>query len=604
MILEEVFFSILLYLAFLALQGHDVHSSAADHQHSGDSLQADVDGTPPGQVPIDMDFADIAVHDVGDGPGVDVLMDGVLQLLLQVLVAIDQILGQGVGVGLSLEQTVAFHGSLIIEAGLATGVVAGSTGVQNSSPQVGVIVNIGDSVADEVPLVDQDLGHQAVGAGALHSADLGEGGHQAAHTGIELVGVVLVSLESVLVSTQLDLTGSLLGHVGGHAAALSFLVVEGEVLGSGNQAVLQSADSEFHSGNAGQDGILGVVLTVTAVVSVTVGIQAGAPQDVDACEQGLFTNELTQLEVQLGVEGGSAQGSRAEHLGVPVAIGVSGGDSPGSIGGLGSSQVDGDTVTGVLSHVDFDSADGLSTGDGGATEGEVVHGLFQGHLIQQIVPLGIGVDQTLHVGDVDAVVLAPNDGGAVIGLLNVVVLTVQMIDQSLAGQGHVVVLLGIGAGPVLTGQVDNLTGLVVVPVGVGQLVGDSITGLGDGECLEGNDGLVNDQLVSLLGVAIVVHAVSDGLALGSQDVVQSVVSAVTNSEVVVACVKDVGLLAGLVEGGQVLQVDGDLNGLGSTGSDDAGLLEVHQLDSGLLDGALVGSLSVDLDGGLTGDCTK
>ena len=200
---------------------------------------------------------------------------------------------------------------------------------------------------------------------------------------------------------------------------------------------------------------------------------------------------------------------------------------------------------------------------------------------------------------------APDDVGGVITGLQLVVLTVQMIHQQLAGDGHIVVLLRPGSFPVGTGQVLDLTGLVVVPVGVGDLVGDGVAGLGDGESSLGDE--VLGDVLHVDSVIIAAHQLGGIHALSDHDGVQSLVCAVAGCEVVGTGIQDVGtggavsILVGHVVGSDILHIDLDIDNLGIAGLQHAGLLEVQQLDSRLLHAALiVGSLAVDLHGSLTG----
>ena len=186
-----------------------------------------------------------------------------------------------------------------------------------------------------------------------------------------------------------------------------------------------------------------------------------------------------------------------------------------------------------------------------------------------------------------------------------------MLQHQLGGS-QTFVGLGESADPILTGQHGDGTGLVIVPVGVIQLVGDFLTRAGHAEGV-GIHGAVGGGVVGplpgSLGVAVVGHAVSGGLALGSQDVVHRVMRAVADGEVVlVAVLHDVGLGLHVVVAGQVLQIHIDDHGGAFAGLEHLGHVVVQQLHSRLLNQVLavilgVGSLTVDLHIGLAGHLT-
>ncbi len=114
--------------------------------------------------------------------------------------------------------------------------------------------------------------------------------------------------------------------------------------------------------------------------------------------------------------------------------------------------------------------------------------------------------------------------------------------------------------------------------------------IGDGGAVGG--GGVGERVKLLLlpgkgqgGVAVGIHAavgVSHGVALGSQDIIYSVVSTVADGQVVGALVKNVGAVAVGVVGGQVALVHVDGESFGLAGRQNAGLAEAAEGDGSLL----------------------
>jgi len=320
-----------------------------------------------------------------------------------------------------------------------------------------------------------------------------------------------------------------------------------------------------------------------------VNVVAGAVQAGDVGFQAVVADDLADLGHDLGVEGGSHNVLRGEGGGGQLALVVAqqaGGQTLGAV-----------LVTGTGG---FHALDGHGPVEGVANQG--VH-LVEGHLIQQLVPLGIVVVQTDHVVQLDAVLGA--EGGHINALVvgRIVADVLQVLLEQL-GQGQLDGFGGQGAVPVRAAQPGHglLNALVQVGVGAGQLVGDggAVFAGGIGSGVEG----VLGPGVGQVGVAVGGHLAVGGLhgvALGSQNVVDSVVGIGGGGEVVVTGVEDVGAGAVGVVGSNVALVDGHGQRLGSARLDHAGLAEADQRNGRLLDAVFlvvvgVGALDIDLHG--------
>ena len=318
-------------------------------------------------------------------------------------------------------------------------------------------------------------------------------------------------------------------------------------------------------------------------------VVAGAVQAGDVGFQAVVADDLADLGHDLGVEGGSHNVLRGEGGGGQLALVV-------------AQQAGGQTLGTVLvtSAGGFHALDGHGPVEGVADQG--VH-LVEGHLIQQLVPLGIVVVQTDHVVQLDAVLGA--EGGHINALVvgRIVADVLQVLLEQL-GQGQLDGFGGQGAVPVRAAQPGHglLNALVQVGVGAGQLVGDggAVFAGGIGSGVEG----VLGPGVGQVGVAVSGHLAVGGLhsvALGSQNVVDSVVGIGGGGEVVVTGVEDVGASAVGVVGSDIALVDGHGQRLGSARLDHAGLAEADEGDSGLFHTVLLvvvgeGALDIDLHG--------
>ena len=341
--------------------------------------------------------------------------------------------------------------------------------------------------------------------------------------------------------------------------------------------------------HAGQEAVLRVVLEVTAAVGGAVDVVAGAVQAGDVGLQAVVADDLADLGHDLGVEGGSHNVLRGEGGGGQLALVV-------------AQQAGGQTLRAVL----VTGTGSLHALNGhGPVESiadQRVH-LIEGHLIQQLVPLGIVVVEADHVVQLDAVLGA--EGGHLNALVvgSVVADLLQILLQQL-GQGQLDGLGGQGAVPVRAAQPGDslINALIEVGVSAGQLVGDLGAVLAGG--VGGGIESVLGPSIGQVGVAVGSHlavGVLDRVALGSQNVVDSVVGIGGGGEVVVTGVKDIGAGTVGVVGSDVALVDGHGQRLGSARLDHTGLAEADQRNSGLLNAVLlvvvgVGALDIDLHG--------
>ena len=233
--------------------------------------------------------------------------------------------------------------------------------------------------------------------------------------------------------------------------------------------------------------------------------------------------------------------------------------------------------------------------------------LIEGQLIQQGLPLGI-VEVLADHGSEGQAVLGTQSGHLdAVGLGAVVLGKGQICSQRFVG-GQGSRLGGNRAGPVRAAHPGHAAGSIAALVGVGLIeqVGDgSAVGAG---CIGGGIQCLVGPLPDQRSIAVLGHAAigaGHGVALGSKDVVDSVVRIGSSGEVVVTGIQNVGLGVVCVVGAQLALLHCDGHILGSAGSQHIGLGKAAQLCSGLLDAVClivvgVGRLEVDLHGLLAG----
>ena len=347
---------------------------------------------------------------------------------------------------------------------------------------------------------------------------------------------------------------------------------------------LSSADGASH------ERVLRVVLEVTAGVSGAVHIDAGAVQAGVTHGQAVLADAPADLVDEVNIEGGSH-----DILGGVAHCGCTTGQGSGqtlrAVLVLGSSLADGGSGCGVVE-----------------AEGDGLDHLAVGQLVQQGIPLGIIKVLADHGSEGQAVLGAQSGHLDAVGLRAVVLGEGEARSQSLVG-GQLCGSGGDGAGPVGAAHPGHTAGGVAALVGVGLVkqVGDGGAGCAGGE--GGGVESVVGPLPDEVGAAVLGHAaigVLDGVALGSQDVVDCVVGIGGSGEVVVTGVHDVGLGVVRVVGAQLALRDRDGHVLRSAGRQHVGLCEAAQLSSSLLDAVClvvsgVGRLEVDLDGLLAGE---
>ena len=318
-------------------------------------------------------------------------------------------------------------------------------------------------------------------------------------------------------------------------------------------------------------------------------VDAGAIQTRVTHGQAVFANAAAHIVDQVNVEGG----------GHNVFGGV-------AHSGSAAGQCCGQALRAVFVF-GTGLADGFNSGSVVEAQGDGVDHLVEGQLIQQGIPLGIVIVGTDHGNQSQTIVSAQGGHFNAVSLAAVVTGESQVISQGLGCVQHNR-LGGEGGNPVGAAQPGNFARFAAALVGVCFIkqVGDGGAGFAGGV-----GGAVQSGVGPLVGqgnVAIGGHAaigVLNGVALGSQDVVHSVVCIGGSGEVVVASVNNIGLGVVGIIGAQLALVNGDVDSLGSAGSQDIGLGKAAQLSRSLLDAVGlvvigVGALEVQLNGFLAG----
>ena len=108
-------------------------------------------------------------------------MNGLFHGVLQVGIAQQYLGAYDAAIRLVGEQPAVRKGGTAIETSNATSIKAGRAGGQRGDVQIRVIINVGDGVTLEAPLVFQNFGHEDVAGGTFHTVDFAEGDHQAQH---------------------------------------------------------------------------------------------------------------------------------------------------------------------------------------------------------------------------------------------------------------------------------------------------------------------------------------------------------------------------------------------------------------------------------------
>ena len=230
---------------------------------------------------------------------------------------------------------------------------------------------VGDDRALKAPLVPQHVGHQTL-------VGPGPGGPQPVHGGHGRIGIALG--DGVLEALQEHLPDGLLVGEHGHAVAVGLLVVEGEVLHVGDDALLPGAPHLGGADLAGEEAVLGVVLEVPPAVGGAVDVHAGGVPARHPRVDGVLAHTETQAVDQLGVPGAGhhhlhrvGHGALATHQGA--------GDAGGAVLVLGGGQ-----------------ADAVHLDGGVAAQPHQPHSLFGGEGFRQFLPRGVAVVRPGEVG--------------------------------------------------------------------------------------------------------------------------------------------------------------------------------------------------------------
>ena len=153
---------------------------------------------------------------------------------------------------------------------------------------------VGDDGAVEAPLAEEDLLEQVLVLVGIGTVDQVVAGH-------DVLGIGL--LDHDLEAGEVDLAQRALIEHGVGRLAAGLLLVAGEVLGAGGEALVLDAAHVAGGHLAGEVGVLGDVLEVAAAERVALDAEAGAEDDVVVHGGGLLREGDADLLAQLGLPG-------------------------------------------------------------------------------------------------------------------------------------------------------------------------------------------------------------------------------------------------------------------------------------------------------------
>ena len=154
---------------------------------------------------------------------------------------------------------------------------------------------VGDDQAVEAPLLAQHLGQQPVVLGGVDAVDLVVGAHHRPRLG---------QRDHPLEGRQVDLAQRPLVDVGADPGPVGLLVVGGEVLQRGADALGLHADHERRTQLAGEPRVLGEVLEVAAAQRRALDVDTRPQEHRDVLGPGLPAERLPHLAHQVDVPRG------------------------------------------------------------------------------------------------------------------------------------------------------------------------------------------------------------------------------------------------------------------------------------------------------------
>ena len=347
-----------------------------------------------------------------------------------------------------------------------------------------------------------------------------------------------------------------------HRSTVAFLIVQSKVLHVSVDAVLLCACDGVCGHSTGQDTVLRVVLEVTACKSGAVDVHSRAIPAGSVHLIGHLADAVAEVVGQVLAPGHADEGSSREA----------------DRADAGEVVVDGRrAVTVVGAHL----ADAVHGCGLVAAEADGLLQVVDAHLIQQVIPLGIVVVHAAQVSQLEAVLCA---GGNVL-CVGVLVLLV-------AG-------LGVGEA-VLEASLDLIAHLIGSRSGNGLVVVCKAVCTGQiGDLAFGEIELVGrHDLVALALVGLVVNDVGgDSVGLG----IQNIVGVRVGADDVIASLQHIAAVVLVIIGSQILDRDGEVDGLALAGGKLAGLGEVQQVCGSLLNAAVgVRRIIIDLHDILAG----
>ena len=424
-------------------------------------------------------------------------------------------------------------------------VAAGADGQVDVHPAGVAHGRVGDDGAGKAPFVAQDVGQQGAAGAGPGVADVAVAGHDGGRAAL---------LDRQLKGFEINFADGLFVGPDAQRQAVGFLVVEGEVLDIGVDALAHAA-ADFGSGQlAGKQAVLGIILKVAAAEGGTVDVGAGGVQAGHMVGGGFRAQRLAEAFDKFLVPGRADDGLRGEAHALEVAGQAVDAGGAVQLGGGGF-------------------ADALGRRGGPAAVRDHIGHILDAQLLQQLLPLRIVVIEAGHILQRQAVV---GDGDGRVAV-------VDFVDRRFGKEGD-----GLGAG-FLVGRAGGGQG--AFPVGAGDIPFD-LAGRDVVELVDGGGAVAG---------AGVVGAVDDRLVHRVIAAVNDVVRVRHQLDLIVAGFQHIAAVFKVVVGGHVLDGKTDGHRLARARLQQAGLAKAGQHHMAFFDAALgVGGGVVDLHDVLAG----
>ena len=367
--------------------------------------------------------------------------------------------------------------------------------------------------------------------------------------------------ERLLEGFQIDFADSLLVREGADALTVGFLIVQCKMLDVADNTVILQTFHFLRGKFTGKEAILGIILKVTAGIRCAMDIDSRRISAYRFSTVPVLTHCGADFIHQVTVKRASAENFTAEAGSICAILHI--------------------CAELVALRAVLHEHGRIRNGRNGrqCRAGDNAGHLPDGKLVQDLIPSFRVIERNaVHFCQCHLVVLTGNDSGSIAAARLIAAFCVNGRHHIRRGR-QISIAFGEGA-PVAAGQIIRILPIVFQTCII-ETVGYFIPAVRNIQ--QGFLGIVPE--INFLCITFGIHAILNRLALCSQNIIQCIVGAVANSEVVVTGIQHIGLVGLVIVRRELFLRHCDRDRLRLTGFQDIRLVKTNKLYGGFLNAA-------------------